>query len=113
VLLVRRANSPEQGRWALPAGFIDAGELPEQAAARECLEETGLKVKITGLLDVIGGREHPQGADIVILYRGEVLEGQLTPGDDADALGYFSQGEMPPLAFEATRRALSHWLADR
>jgi len=43
VLLVRRANTPQKGMWTLPAGFVDAGEDPAQAAERECLEETGLK----------------------------------------------------------------------
>ena len=57
VLLVRRANEPQRGLWTLPAGFVDAGEDPVLAAERECLEETGLRVKITGLLDVIFGLE--------------------------------------------------------
>ena len=45
VLLVRRVNEPYRGLWTLPAGFIDAGEDPAQAAERECLEETGLTVR--------------------------------------------------------------------
>jgi 8-oxo-dGTP diphosphatase len=108
VLLVRRMNVPERGKWTLPAGFVDADEDPEQAAVRECLEETGLHVRITGLLDVIYGLEHPRGASIVILYRGEVLGGNLSPKDDADAVGFFKTDELPPLAFEATRKATRH-----
>ncbi|MCD6287348.1 MAG: NUDIX hydrolase, partial [Anaerolineae bacterium] len=42
VLLVRRAMNPHRGFWSLPAGFVDYGESPEDAACRECLEETGL-----------------------------------------------------------------------
>ncbi|MFN2522522.1 MAG: NUDIX domain-containing protein, partial [Mycobacteriales bacterium] len=41
LLLVQRDVDPERGRWALPAGFMDADETPQQAAARECREETG------------------------------------------------------------------------
>ncbi len=106
VLLVRRVNEPQQGLWSFPAGFIDAYEDPAEAARRECLEETGLEVEITGLLDVIGGREHERGADIVIVYRAAVSGGALQPGDDADQAAFFPRSELPPLAFRATRKAL-------
>ena len=41
VLLVKRAAIPRIGFWALPAGYMDADELPEDALAREVAEETG------------------------------------------------------------------------
>jgi 8-oxo-dGTP diphosphatase len=106
VLLVRRVNTPFQGRWSLPAGFVDAGEDPRAAAARECLEETGLRVRIAGLLDVVTSREHSRGASIVIVYRGEVQGGELGPRDDADAVGFFALDDLPPLAFESTRAVI-------
>lgn len=106
VLLVRRNNEPQRGFWSFPAGFMDAYENPEDAACRECLEETGLEVKIQGVVKVVGGREHPTGADIVIVYRAEVTGGELRPGDDADRAEFFSPNNLPPLAFKATRAAL-------
>ncbi len=106
VLLVRRVNEPFRGLWTLPAGFVDAGEDPARAAERECLEETGLQVKTTGVLDIFTGREHPRGADFVIVYRAEARGGVLTPGDDADQAEWFSRTELPPLAFRATQQAL-------
>jgi 8-oxo-dGTP diphosphatase len=109
VLLVRRVNAPRRGLWSLPAGFVDAGEDPQVAAGRECLEETGLRVRITGLHDVIAGREHPRGASIVIVYRGVVEGGILAPRDDADAAGFFGPDELPGLAFDATRQVLKRW----
>ncbi len=108
VLVVRRVNEPFRGRWTLPAGFVDAGEDPAQAAARECLEETGLKVRITRVLDVVAGREHPRGADFVIVYAGEVLEGEMQAADDADRAEWFRRDDLPPLAFHATRTMLLH-----
>ncbi len=107
VLLVRRTNEPEKGRWTLPAGFVDAGEDPVRAAERECLEETGLQVRVTGLADVLAGQEHPRGAHILIVYRGEISGGELAAGDDADRAAFFSLRRLPPLAFESTRRLLA------
>lgn len=111
VLLVRRANDPLRGLWTLPAGFVDAGEDPAQAAARECLEETGLQVKVTGLLDVIYGLEHPRGAHIVIVYQAEVQTGSLHPADDVDQVRFHRLDSLPPLAFRTTRQILDRFLA--
>jgi ADP-ribose pyrophosphatase YjhB (NUDIX family) len=102
VLLVRRINEPQRGCWTLPAGFLDAGEDPVEAAKRECLEETGLSVEITGLFDVLSGKEHARGSDILIVYRGDIKSGQLQPGDDADEAAFFSLHALPILAFKTT-----------
>ena len=106
VLLTRRINDPHHGAWTLPAGFVDAGEDPARAAERECLEETGLCVHVVSLLDVIYGQEHPRGAHILIAYRGEILSGELRPGDDVDQVAFYSPRELPSLAFESTRKLL-------
>jgi 8-oxo-dGTP diphosphatase len=111
VLLVRRRMQPGQGLWTFPAGFVDFDEDPAEAAVRECREETGLKVKITGLLDIIAGREHAHGADIVIVYRAQLLGGELKADDDVDQVAFFAPNKdgLPPLAFHATRVALEKW----
>ncbi len=107
VLLVRRANEPFRGLWTLPAGFVNAGEDPAEAAARECLEETGLCVSVKRVLDVIPGREHKRGADFIIVYTAEMVSGELTPSDDADAVDWFERTALPPLAFDATQKVLA------
>lgn len=106
VLLVRRVNEPFRGLWTLPAGFVNGGEDPAEAAARECFEETGLSVRVIQVLDVISGREHERGADFIIVYAAEVLSGELTPADDADAAEWFERNNLPPLAFKATQKIL-------
>ncbi|PKO14062.1 MAG: hypothetical protein CVU39_15890 [Chloroflexi bacterium HGW-Chloroflexi-10] len=106
VLLTRRIFDPHQGAWTLPAGFVDAFEDPQAAAIRECREETNLTVIITSLWDVIGGREHARGADMVIVYQAEVVGGELKAGDDADMAAFFPIHNLPPLAFRATQIVL-------
>jgi 8-oxo-dGTP diphosphatase len=108
VLLVRRVNEPFRGLWTLPAGFVNGGEDPAEAAARECLEETGLSVRVTRVLDVISGKEHERGADFVIVYHAEVISGDLVPADDADAAEWFARSDLPPLAFQATQKVLAN-----
>jgi ADP-ribose pyrophosphatase YjhB (NUDIX family) len=108
VLLVRRVNEPFRGLWTLPAGFVDAGEDPARAAERECLEETGLAVCVQRVLEVVAGREHPRGADFVIVYQAEVVRGELRAGDDADEVSWFPYSALPPLAFAATQTVLVH-----
>ena len=113
VLLVRRANEPFRGLWTLPAGFINGGEDPAEAAARECLEETGLNVHIQRVLDIISGKEHPRGADFIIVYQAEVTGGELRPDDDVDSVEWFERGRLPQLAFRATQIVLSQDFSQR
>ena len=107
VLLTQRIYNPNKGDWTLPAGFVDAHEDPMLAAARECQEETGLIVKITHLRDIISGREHERGADMVIVYDAEIIGGELTAGDDADQAAFFPLNQLPTLAFQATKKVIA------
>ena len=106
VLLVRRIFEPHKGEWTLPAGFVNANEDPARAAERECLEETGLYVRVTGLHTAVSGRDHPRGADIVLVYNAEWISGEVSARDDVDAAAYFPLNMLPRIAFRATRVAL-------
>ncbi|PWH13529.1 MAG: DNA mismatch repair protein MutT [Anaerolineae bacterium] len=109
ILLGRRVNEPGRGQWTLPAGFVDAGEDPREAARRECLEETGLEVEIGDLLDVLYGQEHERGAHILIVYQARILCGAIRASDDVDAVDFFDLDHLPSLAFSTTQKILQKW----
>lgn len=106
LLLVRRKYPPHPGLWSLPAGFMEYGESPGECAARETLEETGLRVKVGKLVGVYSGRDDPRTHAILIVYRGMVLSGKPRAGDDASEMGWFPVDRLPRLAFRAHRRAI-------
>ena len=110
VLLVRRVMDPYAGLWSFPAGFVNAYEDPARAAARECLEETGLTAQVEGLFDLLTGREHSRGADIFLVYRVNIVGGELAAADDADGAAWFALGSLPELAFNSTQKIIDRLL---
>jgi ADP-ribose pyrophosphatase YjhB (NUDIX family) len=114
VLLVQRAVDPGLGKWGLPSGFVEWDEAPEDAARRECAEETGLRVALLGLPDVVHYTDDFRGPGINLTYHARVSGGVLRPGDDASAVRFFSPTELPPaegIAFTGHVRALEQWRA--
>jgi ADP-ribose pyrophosphatase YjhB (NUDIX family) len=106
LLLVRRAVSPAEGRWALPAGFVSADEDPRDAARRETVEETGLEVTVGAVIDCYAGGP---GSDVTffLAFAAEIVGGALRAGDDASDVGFFSRGDLPDIVFESTLDAAS------
>ncbi len=52
ILMVKEAQKKCYGQWNFPAGHVDDDELITDAAIREAYEETGCKVKLTGVLPI-------------------------------------------------------------
>lgn len=110
VLLIRRDVPPRQGFWALPAGFVEVEEMPDEAAIREAAEETGLQIALDGLL-AIRRMSNPDKPGILMYYRGHPTGGQLEADDDVSEARWFAASEIPwdELAFETTREMLQYW----
>jgi 8-oxo-dGTP diphosphatase len=108
LLLVRRGVEPAKGKWALPAGFVDAGEDPRDAARREALEETGLEVMVGKVIDVYPG-EAGSGITFFLSFEAERVGGRLQAGDDATEVGFFGREELPELAFSSTTSAAGYF----
>ncbi len=114
IVLVRRGQPPFVGWWALPAGFIEEDESVEQAAMRECKEETGLDVELLELFGVYSFPEGPVQSGIIIFYRARPVGGELRAGDDAQDAGIFPPDGLPEqLAFRTHREVLARWVRSR
>jgi len=105
VLLVRNIRGVTKGRYLLPAGRVNANELPDQAAARETFEETSLRVEIVGLMGVriwvMDDGEH----NYFFMFRAELLSpiSELKPNlDEIDDARFFSKEELDGLTVDET-----------
>ena len=105
VLLVRNIRGVTKGRYLLPAGRVNANELPDQAAARETFEETSLRVEIVGLMGVriwvMDDGEH----NYFFMFRAELLSpiNELKPNlDEIDDARFFSKEELDRLTVDET-----------
>ncbi|MEH0442477.1 NUDIX hydrolase [Streptomyces sp. B21-102] len=94
VLMVRRRVKEGKLSWQFPAGGIEIGETPEEAAVRETLEETGLKVEAGRL---IGQRIHPQTGREMSYTACTVIDGEahVADADELDAVAWVTLDEIP------------------
>lgn len=101
VLLIRRKYPPHKGSYALPGGFLEAGETVEEACRRELREETGMSVGKLRLVGVYSkpGRD-PRGPTVSVAYLAKVRKGTAAAGDDAAAAEWVSGWRRMPLAFD-------------
>ncbi|MBF0180524.1 MAG: NUDIX hydrolase [Magnetococcales bacterium] len=100
IVLIERKNPPYG--WALPGGFVDRGkETVEQAAVREALEETNLRVQLKTLLGVYSDPERdPRFHTATVVYVAEA-QGLPKAADDAMTLRVVSVERFPEnLAFD-------------
>lgn len=130
VLLETRAKEPRKGFLAFPGGFTNPDERAEDAAVRECFEETGIRIDASSLrfvatfpniyvykeiqyktCDIFFSAELPSGIatvdELIAHARRELSEVAGLTG-----VRVTTEQELAeiPLAFESARRTLSLWL---
>lgn len=105
VLLVRNIRGVTRGRYLLPAGFVQTGELPDLAAARETFEETNLHVEIAGLMGVriwvMENGEH----NYFFMFKANLLSPTSDLRIDTseiDDARFFSEAELVALSMDET-----------
>ena len=93
VLLASRAAPPNDKLYTLPGGMVETGELAEDAALRELLEETGIVAELvgfTGYSQVIApDAEGKTRAHFVILsFAARWISGQGEASEELPAMGW-------------------------
>ena len=110
VLLIKRRDDPFKDWWAIPGGFVDAGETLEQAARRELMEEAGISVD---QLTYVSSINHDYVYQDVIynvtvpIFVGKLPKGaKVKIGEEATAAGFFSKETIPleRIAFDNLRQ---------
>jgi ADP-ribose pyrophosphatase YjhB (NUDIX family) len=108
VLLVRRADN---GKWAVPGGYMSSGENFSEACKREVLEETGVEVNVKRLIGIYTSPnlllEYPDGNKwqlVVLHFEAEFKNGELKPSEETTEFGFFSLEEISSLDMNSLDR---------
>ncbi len=117
VLLIRRAKDPHKGKLSVPGGFVDAGEVVEDALRREIHEEVGLTVERLDYFCSLPNVYHYRGVTYQVLdffFIGRVggKSVQADPGEITEVCWLpQKQIELGQIAFDSVREMLRRFLA--
>lgn len=109
IVLTQRDIEPGYGKWTFPGGFVERGEVAEEAARREVLEETGLEVEVGS---IVGLYSYEGQVPVISVFAGRVTGGEPEPLDETMAVEVFPRGGLPwpEMAFPSTEEALKDYL---
>jgi 8-oxo-dGTP pyrophosphatase MutT (NUDIX family) len=118
VLLQRRIDS---GNWAMPGGTMELGETLGDAVVRETREETGLDVKLTGIVGIYTDPRHVIAyadgevrQEFVVVFSARVVGGQLAVSDESTEVAWVDLADVPDLQMDdSVRLRLQHAVSDR
>jgi len=95
LLVIRRAQEPAMNEWALPGGFIEAGEEPHEGCLRELMEETSLNGRIDRLIGIYHREVEMYGSLLVVAYRVIVDDDTLAINHELFEAGFFPRHLIP------------------
>jgi ADP-ribose pyrophosphatase YjhB (NUDIX family) len=110
VMLIKRGIEPGIGLWAQPGGFLEIDETVREAAIRETLEETGLRIEPGA---IVGLYSRIQAAVVVVAFEARIVGGAPIQTRESLETRPFAPDAIPwpEIAFETSLRALRDWVA--
>lgn len=112
LLLIERGGEPYRGCWALPGGFLQMDETVEEGAARELLEETGVKDICLEQFHVFSAvNRDPRERILSVAFLALVRKSdcRVIAGDDAARAEWFDVDKLPSLAFDHQEIIKTAW----
>jgi 8-oxo-dGTP diphosphatase len=108
-LLIRRAADPDKGMWSVPGGLVEVGEKVKDAAIREAMEETGLRVELVKRLGVVDKIMRDDDGRvryhfIIVQFLARIVEGEVNAMDDALEARWVRLSELPSYDITASLR---------
>ncbi|RFC54667.1 NUDIX domain-containing protein [Brumimicrobium aurantiacum] len=103
LLLIERKKAEKGKDWAVPGGFIEDKETPEQAAIRELKEETGIKTKQIRQFHTFGEVKRDPRFRVISIAHYILMKRKGTQpqgNDDAKSAQWVNLKEIPELAFD-------------
>lgn len=98
VLLVKRANEPNKGKWSIPGGVVKLGESLIDALKREIFEETGLEIEALDVAcvseEIVRDNTGIKFHYVIIDFFAKVVGGELRVGSDAEDAKWISFDEL-------------------
>lgn len=112
VLLIKRGKPPRKNQWSIPGGAQELGETVEQGALREVEEETGVEIRLIGLIDVIDGIFSDDSGNInnhytLVDFVAEWVKGEAVASGDASKVQWATLDEVDELVeWQETKRII-------
>jgi ADP-ribose pyrophosphatase YjhB (NUDIX family) len=106
ILLVQERTD---GKWAMPGGWADVGDLPSAMVEREVREESGLNVKAAKVVAVYdANRAEPLEFyhAYKIIFLCEYIDGETRPSIETLAADFFDSAALPPLSLARTNKKM-------
>jgi ADP-ribose pyrophosphatase YjhB (NUDIX family) len=98
-ILLGKRNGSYQDKWCIPCGYVEWDEDVYDAVKREFAEETGLKIEVKGVYEVLSNFHNPEQHTVGIWFLAREVGGRLKAGDDLKEVEFFAYDAMPWLAF--------------
>ncbi len=103
ILMVKEISD---GKWAMPGGWADVGDIPSEAAVREAWEESGFNVEPLKVVGVYDANRNPGNLEffhaVKIVYLCKLISGEATTSSETSEVKFFSFDELPELSTNRT-----------